>query len=380
MTELLNLIRKGESSTVQFKERAPHPDSLAHEIIAFSNSKGGMILFGVNDKTGAVNGLTFAEIQQLNQQIVNVASTKVYPPVFLTTETVLVDEQAVVVVSVPEGAHKPYKDSNGTIYLKNGADKRKVTSNEELARLLSSGGMIYADEQPIYGSSIEDVDIDLFDTIIQRKYKKTLSELNLDKKQALANLNLAHDGVLTLAGLLLLSKKRQQFRPLFSVQCVSADGSDLSFIDNESTFDGTLSDVFEQSFAFIGRNMKKVPIGPGFNSQTKWEIPHEVFEELLVNALVHRDYFITATVKVFVYADRVEIVNPGRLPNSLTIENIKNGISIPRNPILVSLAQYTLPYKGLGTGIIRAFSLYPHIIIENQVDENQFKVIIRRPE
>lgn len=369
-TELLDLIKKGESSTVQFKERAPHPDSLAHEIIAFSNSKGGIILFGINDKTGAVNGLAYGEIQQLNQQIVNVASQKVYPPVFLITETVLLDEQAVVIVSVPEGVYKPYKDSNGTIYLKNGSDKRKVTSNEELARLLASGGMIYADEQQIYGSSTKDIDIDLFNIIIQKKYKKTLDELNIDREPALINLNLASNGVLTLAGLLLLSKKRQQFRPLFSVQCVSADGSDLSFIDNENTFDGTISDVFEQTFAFIGRNMKKVPTGPGFNSQTKWEIPHEVFQELLVNALVHRDYFITATVKVFIYADRVEIINPGRLPNSLTVENIKNGISIPRNPILVSLAQYILPYKGLGTGIIRAFSLYPHIIIENQVEEN----------
>ncbi|GHT90715.1 hypothetical protein FACS1894137_19960 [Spirochaetia bacterium] len=113
--ELLDLIKKGESSTVQFKERAPHPDSLAHEIIAFSNSKGGIIVFGVNDKTGAVNGLTFAEIQQLNQQIVNAASQKVYPPVFLTTETIVPGEQAVVIVSIPEGAYKPYKDSNGTI-------------------------------------------------------------------------------------------------------------------------------------------------------------------------------------------------------------------------------------------------------------------------
>jgi predicted HTH transcriptional regulator len=303
----------------------------------------------------------------------------VYPPVFLTTETVLIDEQAVVIASIPEGAYKPYKDSNGTIYLKNGSDKRKVTSNEELARLLSSGGMIYADEQPIYGSFIEDIDIGLFDTVIQKKYKKTLRELNTDTEKALANLNLAHNGVLTLAGLLLLSKKRQQFRPLFSVQCVSADGSDLSFIDNENTFDGTLFSIFEQALAFIGRNMKKVPISSGFNSQTRWEIPHEVFEELLVNALVHRDYFINSTIKVFIYADHVEIINPGRLPNSLTIENIKNGISIPRNPTLVSLAQYILPYKGLGTGIIRAYSLYPDIIIENQIELNQFKVIITRP-
>jgi predicted HTH transcriptional regulator len=358
---VLNLIKKGESSAVQFKERAPHPDSLAHEIIAFSNSKGGVILFGVNDKTGSLNGLSFAEIQQLNQQLVNVASQKIYPPVFLTTETILVEEQAIVVVTVQEGSGKPYKDNNGTIYVKNGSDKRKVTSNEELSRLLSSSGAIHADEQIVRESSINDIDYEQLGNFVQRKYSKSLDELNIPVEQLLSNLNLLKQTELTLAGLLLFSRRRHMLRPLFSIQCVSADGSDLTFVDNENAFDGTLSMVFEKTMSFIGRNMKKVPDGSGFNSPTKWEIPYGVFEELLVNALVHRDYFIISSTKVFIYADRVEIINPGRLPNSLTIENIKNGISVARNPILVSLAQYILPYKGLGTGIIRSFFCIPEL-------------------
>ena len=116
--ELLQIINGGESSKVQFKERLPHPDSLAHEIIAFSNSHGGTIIFGVNDKTGALNGLSFDEIRQVNQQAVNVASQKVYPPVYLTSDTVSVKGNQIVVVSVEEGISKPYKDSNGTIYVK----------------------------------------------------------------------------------------------------------------------------------------------------------------------------------------------------------------------------------------------------------------------
>jgi len=124
--------------------------------------------------------------------------------------------------------------------------------------------------------------------------------------------------------------------------------------------------------------MKKIPEKDGFNSPTKWEIPHEVFEELLVNALVHRDYFISSTIKVFIYTDRVEILSPGTLPNSLTIENIKNGVSVIRNPVLLSSLQYILPYKGLGTGIRRSYSLYPDIAMENKPMENQFLVIIKR--
>jgi predicted HTH transcriptional regulator len=113
--ELLEIINGGESSKVQFKERLPHQDSLAHELIAFSNSKGGIIIIGVNDKTGTINGLSFDEIQQINQQLVNIASQKVYPPVYITTETVTVNDSRLIIVNVEEGLSKPYKDSNGTI-------------------------------------------------------------------------------------------------------------------------------------------------------------------------------------------------------------------------------------------------------------------------
>jgi predicted HTH transcriptional regulator len=381
--ELLTIINSGESSKVQFKERLPHIDSLAHELIAFSNTQGGLLIIGVNDKTGMANGLSFSEIQQTNQQIVNAASQKIYPPVYVTTETVCVESNNIVVVSIHEGHGKPYKDKDGVIYVKNGADKRKVTSNDELSRLLRSGGQLYAEETVIEGSSTKDIDLEQFGRFIYKKYKKTLEELESDTaniEQLFENLSLSKSGVFLLNGLLLFSKKRHLFRPQFSVQCVSVDGTIISntFFDNETAFEGTIQEVFQKSMDFIGRNMRKIPDGVGFNSQTKWEIPHEVFEELLVNALVHRDYFISSTVKVFIYTDRVEIVSPGKLPNSLTIKNIKNGVSIMRNPILLSAVQYILPYKGLGTGIIRSYSLYPDIIMENRIEENQFKVTIKR--
>jgi predicted HTH transcriptional regulator len=76
--EIIKLINLGETSMVQFKERMPHVDSLTAELIAFSNSKGGVIIFGVNNKTGELNGLSFDEVRNLNQQLVNASSTKVY--------------------------------------------------------------------------------------------------------------------------------------------------------------------------------------------------------------------------------------------------------------------------------------------------------------
>jgi predicted HTH transcriptional regulator len=380
--ELLALIKKGESSSVQFKERLPHQDSLAQEMVAFSNTEGGLIIIGVNDKTGALNGLSFEEIQQTNQQLVNVASQSVFPPIIISTETVDVNGNNLIVVGIKEGINKPYKDRLGTIYMKNGSDKRKITSNDEIARLLQESKALFADEIPIPGTSVADIDVDYYKKFITKKYNKEFEDLGLELRQSLENLNLMKGGNLTLTGLLCFSNNRSKYRPQFSVQCISVNATTLignSFTDNEPPFEGNMRQVFDQTISFIDRNLKKIPAGKTFNSQTIWEIPYEVFEELIVNSLVHRDYFISSSIKVFIFSDRVEIISPGKLPNSLTVDNIKSGISIARNPILQTMAQHTLPYKGLGTGIMRAISIYPDIILENDIAKEQFKVVIKRP-
>jgi predicted HTH transcriptional regulator len=98
----------------------PHLESMAHEMIAFSNSEGGLIIFGVNDKTGDLNGLHFSEIASLNGHLANIASNNILPPIYIKTETVTVNGNNLVVVTVPEGTGKPYKDRSGGIFMKNG--------------------------------------------------------------------------------------------------------------------------------------------------------------------------------------------------------------------------------------------------------------------
>lgn len=92
----------------------------------------------------------------------------------------------------------------------------------------------------------------------------------------------------------------------------------------------------------------------------------------------HKDFFISSPVRVFVFFDRVEIISPGHLPNNLTVENIKAGNSNRRNPILASYANHILPYRGYGSGIIRALEKYQHIDFIDDRDGNVFKVIFKR--
>jgi ATP-dependent DNA helicase RecG len=142
---------------------------------------------------------------------------------------------------------------------------------------------------------------------------------------------------------------------------------------------GRLSLQFEGTLAFVLRTLHWEQAGQSVNSIGKPEIPRIVLEELIANALIHRDYFISAPIRVFVFRDRVEIISPGHLPNNLTVDNIRSGNSIIRNPVLTSYATKVLPYRGLGSGIIRALREYPHIEFIDDRDGNKFTVRIQRP-
>jgi ATP-dependent DNA helicase RecG len=151
------------------------------------------------------------------------------------------------------------------------------------------------------------------------------------------------------------------------------------YLDTED-FEGPLRKLFENSMAFVLRNLHKVQAGRGVNAPGTPEIPVEVFEELLVNALVHRDYLVSAPIRLFVFDDRIEIISPGHLPNNLTVEKIRRGNSSIRNPILVSyVARGLLPYHGLGSGIKRALEKWPQIDFSDDREGCLFTATVARP-
>ncbi len=381
--ELLDLIQKGESSVVQFKVRINDAYKIGTEMVAFSNTKGGLIIIGIDDKTGDIQGLSFEEIAKTNQLLANAASDNVKPQIFIETETIEVDNNNIVIAKIFEGQSKPHTDNKGIIWLKNGSDKRKVVAREEMARLLQDSGNLFADETLVNGTTVNDIDKELFQEFILKKTKKTIEDIGQSTSTVLSNLGMIKEGKLSLGGLLLFGKNPQKLRPTFTVQCVSFVGNDISsteYRDKEEPFTGNLKELYEKTLSFITRNLKKKQIKEGFNSQPELEIPIQTIEELLVNALIHRDYFILSSIKLFIFDNRIEIISPGKLPNTLTIDNIKIGTSIPRNPILFTNARYILPFVGVGSGIPRAIENSPDLELINDVDREVFVSIIKRTE
>ena len=377
--EILQILAQGEDSKNQFKKDFTNADALAAELIAFSNTLGGKIFVGVDDD-GEIVGLKTEDIQRINQLLSNTASQNVKPAINPLTEISTIEEKRILIVDVAKGSNKPYQDKNGVIWVKNGADKRRATAREEIQRLFQESGMVHADITPASGMTITDLDMPYFTAFFQKRYGKSLEDQQVPLEQLITNLNLGKDGILNITAALLFSNTPEIRLPSYILKAAAFPGTSIAteeYIDSRD-ITGKLSNIFQQTIGFLLDNTRQVQGEQGINSPGKPEIPRIVLEELVANALVHRDYFISAPVRVFVFSDRIEIISPGHLPNNLTVENIKAGNSNTRNPVLASFAYQILPYRGFGSGIIRALEQYPDIEFIDDRQGNLFKCIIRR--
>ncbi len=384
LTEQTLILRAntGEDSHHQFKENIHNAESLAAEMVAFSNSDGGTIYLGIADD-GSVPGLSGEDAARINQMIGNAASQLIRSPINVSTENVLLaNGRIVIAVTVPQGLDKPYFDKNGIIWLKNGADKRRINNKEELRRIFQFSNQFHADELPTK-ADIAQLDAIRFRDFLENAFGQPYPESQEALVQLLKNLNLASEqGSLNLAGTLLFARHPERIVPQFIVKAIRYPGTEIhstDYLDTED-FSGPLEKVYQDAMAFIMRNLPKVQAGRNVNAPGTPEIAKVVFEELLVNALSHRDYLVSAPIRIFFFDDRIEIISPGNLPNNLTVAKIKAGNSNIRNPILVSyIAKGLLPYHGLGSGITRALKNWKDIIFENDIEGCLFKVTVKRP-
>lgn len=373
--QLLEIISRDEDSRHQFKADVTNETSLGQEMVAFSNSGGGAIFIGVSND-GTFAGLKREDMGRLNQLVSNAASQQVRPPINPQTENIAAPNGLVMRIVVPDGMSKPYMDKNGVIWVKSGSDKRKATSREEVQRLYQSAGLIHGDEIPVSGMTVSDLDLDYFRSFFEKNFGEPLEQQEAALPQILHNMNLMKDGLLNISGALLFAKNPSYRLPVFIVKAIAFPGNEIhetNYLDSRD-ISGKLADVFHQSMSFVLGNIHHVQGDQDVNAPGQPEIPPIALEELLANALIHRDYFVSAPVRIFVFDNRVEIISPGHLPNNLTVENIKSGNSNIRNPILASFATKILPYRGLGSGITRALKAYPNIQFEDDRDGNFFRV------
>ena len=407
MNDILKQINAGEVSGVQFKERILDKYDIACELVAFSNSHGGKLVVGIKDKTGEINALSYSEVQETTNLLSDIASENVVPSILIKIDTVEVEDGNLVVATVKEGLNKPYHDNKGIVWVKNGADKRKVFDNAELAEMMTDCGSFAPDEAGVRDATVNDLDAttikqflgNRFDRVLEKKglTGDAFNEASLDMicsaiakghdcEKILRNLRFIRpDGSLTVAAMLLFGKYTQRWLPMMTAKCICFAGNSVGskvFRDkvNDADMEGNLLHQYETIMDFFTRNLHNVQVEDEFNSMGKLEIPYTSLVEFTVNSLVHRSLNMKAPVRIFIFDNRVEIHSPGALPNGLTIDDIKAGTSMPRNMFLFNNAIYLLPYTGVGSGITRALDEDINVTFMNNDKAQEFVITAWRGE
>lgn len=371
----------GETTRVQFKCEFTSQKEIAKEMIAFANSHGGMILFGVEDKIGKLVGLSYEQIQLASRELGNAAQEQVRPTVYIDTEVVKADGKHYLICNIAEGRNKPYKNLQGEIWVKQGADKRRITENSEILALFQSSGTYRPEEDAIRETSVSDLEITYLKEYFRNVYGREMEDFEQPVDSMLRSLGItAANGEVTRAGMLFFGRNPGLYERSFMVKAVAFDGNtigDTAYIDSRD-ISGTIPWMFRESITFLKSILRHQQNGQNFNSVGVLEIPEVVLEELLQNALVHIDLLHAAAIRLLVFNDRVEIINPGCLYGGLQVEDIKLGVSRQRNPLMAALAAKTMIYRGLGSGIIRVMKENVRVEFINEKSANQFRTIVWR--
>jgi len=344
--EILDQLRAGEDSRAELKEirfgdrsvLSPNTEDMAGELVAFSNADGGVVFLGVDDN-GFVQGLPEDRLAVLEQWIVNVATNNCEPPIrpLIRKEVLPRPDGSEGVIMLVEVKRELYvhRTSGGRYYSRVGSTKQDLSS-QALARLFQERGRAFVfDEQPVRTAVPEDLD--------QASLRRFLGSADSIPRQDLLRntriVALDEEGVdrPTVAGLLAFGTAPQEHLLSAYIEAGVYRGVDLTSDDlvHQQRIDGRLGDQIDNAVGFVDRFMLKParkPLGredfPQYNISSVYEA--------VVNAVAHRDYSLAgAKIRLFLFADRLELYSPGSLPNTLTIETMPYRV-FTRNQLLVS--------------------------------------------
>ena len=243
----------------------------------------------------------------------------------------------------------------------NTSEELVTTLNEALVEYLDSKDLVRSepfDAAPCSKASLDDLDTEQMHRFIRTARSARAFPLpeGASTEELLVHLNLLNDDKLTNAAMLLFGKSPQRYLLSSEVRCAHFHGTEVAKpIPSYQVYKGTAFQLVDQAVDFV---LSKIALSVGTRAESvqapvNYEIPKEVVTEAIVNAVAHRDYTSNASVQVMLFANRIEVWNPGRLPPSLTLEQLRVAHqSVPNNPLLAEplyLAQYI---ERMGTGTL----------------------------
>lgn len=375
--DLQHLLRNGESSGVEFKRDDVRPEQLAKEMAALLNLEGGYLLLGVEDD-GTVTGLTRDHAEEWVMQI---CRDRIQPAIIPYWETIAWEEdrsRRVGVIHLPDDSpDKPYKAKKGNTwvtFVRVGTTTREA-SREEEARLYQASGLLRYELKVVPGSKWEDLDLrrlaQYFRTVREQSCPDDEDRDGWERLLVNTDLMLEDRGrtVPNVGAMLLFGDNPKRFLPQAGITAVTYPGTEKDYATRERSAlhgpilplhseKGDLLDrgLVEQAMDFVRRNTAvEAWIDEGGRRHDRWkDYPLEAVREAIVNAVAHRDYSIAVIdVELSIYEDRLEVISPGRLPNTVTVEKMRYGYRATRNELIKEVLRDYGYIEATGLGVPR---------------------------
>ena len=339
--ELKLMIKEGEGLTVEFKEK--YTPKIDRDIVAFANTKGGLLLFGIDD-----NGKVIGEkLTNKMKAEINTIARNCDPAIHIKSIKQVTD---VVTVEVAEGEEKPYCSSSG-YFRRLDAVTQKMTQ-KEVRVLFRETDTVSFEALVCRNLHVKDISLSKMKAFI----KETGTSLKVSKTNlllVLSSLGVAAQNKVNNAGALMFALKIGKVVPHAEIIMGAFKGKDKTHIYDRKDVRDDLFTQFNEAVAFLMKHLNVRSEIRGVNRYDIYEIPLDALREAVVNAIIHRDYAFKGTsIYVRVFDDRVEIENPGGLPSGVTIRNLGTS-SIRRNPIIADFFHRMGKVERMGSGIDR---------------------------
>ena len=325
----------GEDATIEFKREMPHRNSLADEIAAFANTQGGLILIGIDDNKEIV-GIELQKLDSVEKTVGEICYDSIEPAVPIFTEKLRLDDKNILKIEVQRSLFV-HKTSNG-YFIRHGSSKREITT-EQLGRLIQSRSqarIIRFDEQLVPNTHRRTLRESLYQRFITEDAAEDEIEDLLLKRTLLVQEG--REIRASVAGVLMCHDTPDDYLYNSFIQAVYYSGKqkDANYQIDAKDFRGPLDQQIIDAFKFVQKhNEVSARKEIGRIDQPQYSM-RAVFEAI-VNAVVHRDYSKgESKIRLFMFADRLELYSPGALANTLTIEKLPYS-QATRNELLARL-------------------------------------------
>ena len=334
--------------------------AIATPIIAFANADGGLLAVGIEDN-GIITGID--DYMKNINEVLRASFDFCQPSIMIETETVeCVDNKGrdnhILLIRIPQSGelHANHRDE---VFLRVGDKSKKLTFDERLQLMYSKGARYYENE-PVYGSALDDIDMDVVAKYCKRiGYNKSPEEYIKQNKKFIVEVNGRQE--MSGAAILLFAKNPQIFFERARVRFIRYEGTEAKVgaamnVVKDKIFEGRIMDLVENTIEFVRSQIKEhTYLGPDAKFVTEPEYPEFVWKELIVNAIAHRDYSIKGTdIQIKMFDDHITVESPGTLPGIVRFNNMRD-IHFSRNPKIAGVLHDYEYVREFGEGIDRMY-------------------------